>query len=194
MDRLFDLRFTPSALPSLYTSRLALAHLPCLPSRERVALHFDRAANDGSPGRTRPGAGSHRAENTCHSGAPRLERDSRASDEVAHRARHEDFAAGGLVGHAGTDVHGDAAEVVATHLALARVQPGANVEAERPAGLADGVGAADGTRRTVDQEQSARQVVVVSYESAAISLARRPKIAYPANGRVEPKGVEPSTS
>jgi len=43
--------------------------------------------------------------------------------------------------------------------------------------LADGVGAADGTRRTVDQEQSARQIVVVSYESAAISLARRPKIA-----------------
>ena len=168
----------------------------------RVALHLARTANDGTPGRARPGAGSHpRGEHlplTWHAlqrgGAPRLERDSRASDEVAHGARHEDFATGGLVGHAGADVHGDAADVVATHLALARVQPGANVEAERPAGLADGVGAVDGTRRTVDQEQSARQVVVVSYESAAISLARRPKIAYPANGRVEPKGVEPSTS
>src|SRR5206468_10375423 len=84
-----------------------------------------------------------------------LERDSRARDEVAHRARHEDLAAGGVVSHTSADVYGEAADVVATHLTLARVQPGAHVEAERPADLTDGVGAADGARRTVEGRQQA---------------------------------------
>src|SRR3989441_2616889 len=88
-------------------------------------------------------------------GAPRLERDSRARNEVAHRARHEDLAAGGPVGHPGADVYGEAADGVATHLTLARVQPGADLEAERPAGLADGIGAADGARWTVEGCQQA---------------------------------------
>src|SRR2546427_6541160 len=115
-----------------------------------------RAAHGPAPAHTR-------AENNCHSpgtpfsvGVPRgLERDSRARDEVAHRARHEDLAAGGVVSHTSADVYGEAADVVATHLTLARVQPGAHIEAERPAGLTDGVGAADGARGTVEGRQQA---------------------------------------
>src|SRR6266705_425822 len=141
---------SPPCLPAIPLNRLALAHRSCLPSRERAALHLARAPNDGPPGLARPGAGSHsRGEQlplTWHAlqrgGAPGLERDPRARDEVAHRARHEDLAAGGLVSHTSADVYGEAADVVATHLTLARVQPGAHVEAERPAGLTDGVGAA----------------------------------------------------
>src|SRR2546425_1640280 len=106
------------------------------PGRERAALHLARASNDGSLGRARPGAESHPSGEqpplTWHAlqrgGAPGLERDSRARDEVAHRARHEDLAAGGLVSHTSADVYGEAADVVATHLTLARVQPGAHVE------------------------------------------------------------------
>ena len=57
--------------------------------------------------------------------------------------------------HAGADVDGDAADVVADQLALARVEAGADLEPERADGVADRAGAADRAGRPVEGREEA---------------------------------------
>ena len=57
--------------------------------------------------------------------------------------------------HARTDVHGDPADVVAADLALAGVQPGAHLDAERLHRVADRHGAADRSLRAVEHREEA---------------------------------------
>ena len=61
-----------------------------------------------------------------------LELEPRAGDEVFHGARDEHLARVGLRRDARADVHGDARDLAVRELDLARVQPGTNVETERP--------------------------------------------------------------
>src|SRR5829696_2243782 len=72
---------------------------------------------------------------------------SRADDEVLHRARHEDLAGTGLVRHAGADVDGDAPDLPVDQLDLTRVHPGPHLEPEIPDRLLDRGRAPDGPRR-----------------------------------------------
>src|SRR6476661_5128534 len=53
-----------------------------------------------------------------HVGAPLLEGDARAVDEVLHGARHEDLACLRQCGNPGANVHGDATDVLTTDLTL----------------------------------------------------------------------------
>ena len=59
-----------------------------------------------------------------------VEVDAGAGDEILDGARDEHLARPGLRGDARADVDGDAGDLVVAELALARVQPGADVEAE----------------------------------------------------------------
>jgi hypothetical protein len=52
-----------------------------------------------------------------------LKRDPRSRHQVFHRARHEHLAGPGQRREAGAGVHGDAAELVTHHLALAGMEP-----------------------------------------------------------------------
>ena len=61
----------------------------------------------------------------------------------------------GQCADARADVHGDPTDVVATDLALAGVQPGAHLDAERLHRVADRHGAADRSLRTVEHRQKA---------------------------------------
>src|SRR2546421_119746 len=65
------------------------------------------------------------------------EPEPRAGDEVAHGARHQDLAGPGERRDAGADVHGDPAELRPHHLTFARVEAGADLEAERAHAIAD---------------------------------------------------------
>jgi hypothetical protein len=55
----------------------------------------------------------------------------RPDHQVAQRAGHEHVVRSCQCADASPDVHGDAADVVAANLALAGVQPGAHLDAER---------------------------------------------------------------
>jgi hypothetical protein len=57
-------------------------------------------------------------------------------------------------------VHGNPADVVAADLALAGVQPGAHLDAERLHRVADRHGAADRSLRAIEQPFAARPEVV----------------------------------
>src|SRR3990172_6715412 len=72
-----------------------------------------------------------------------LEGDARTSHEVFHGAGDHDLAGAGRRRHAGANVHGDAADIVADHLALAGVEPGSRLDSQLPGLVADGAGAAD---------------------------------------------------
>ena len=61
----------------------------------------------------------------------------------------------GQCAHPRTDVHGDPADVVAADLALAGVQPGAHLDAERLHRVANRHGAADRSLRTVEHREEA---------------------------------------
>ena len=84
-----------------------------------------------------------------------LEADVRADDKVAHGPGHEHLGGLGQVGDAGADVDRDAGEVIAGELALAGVQPGADVELERAGGVHGGERAADRARRPVERGEHA---------------------------------------
>src|SRR5581483_1413230 len=69
--------------------------------------------------------------------APVAEGQPRADDEIPDGARRQHLARRGFACDARADVHGDAADVVSHALALARVQSGADLEAERTHGVAN---------------------------------------------------------
>src|SRR5262245_19018183 len=85
--------------------------------------------------------------------APLLEAQPGADHEVLHGARDQDFA-GPRLGHdASADVYGDSADVFSHADALARVQPGAHLQAERPRGLPNREAAPHGPSRAVEERE-----------------------------------------
>jgi hypothetical protein len=81
------------------------------------------------------------------------EAQARASDQILDGARHQNLAGGGEGGDAGADVDGDAADVVADHFALAGVEPGSDLDAERRDFLGDRAGATNAARGTVERPE-----------------------------------------
>src|SRR4051812_42552975 len=82
--------------------------------------------------------------------APGVEADPRADDQVLDGARDEHLARPGGAHHARADVHGEAADVVADHLALARMEPGPDLDAELAHRLLDRRGGADRAGGTIE--------------------------------------------
>ena len=76
------------------------------------------------------------------------------SGEIPHGRRHQHLAGSGEGADPGTEVHGDAGDVVAAQLALTGVQAGADLEAEAvapPSPIASRT--ADGARRSVEHRE-----------------------------------------
>src|SRR5262249_7758392 len=88
-------------------------------------------------------------------GAAIAEPQARACDEVLHGAGYQDLVRRGERRDARADVHRDSDDALARELALAGVQPRAQLEAHRAHALAHGDGAADGARRTVEGREEA---------------------------------------
>ena len=84
-----------------------------------------------------------------------VEAESGARDEVLDDAGNEHLAGLGLGGYAGPDVDGDAAQIVARALALARVYPGAHLQPERPNGVLHSVRTPDRACRAVKRGEKA---------------------------------------
>src|SRR2546423_14547095 len=84
-----------------------------------------------------------------------LEGDPGAGDEVAHRARDEHLARPGERRDARAGVDGDSAHLPVRELALARVQPGAELEPEAAHAVADRPRGADRARRPVEGGEEA---------------------------------------
>src|SRR5437870_11206293 len=102
--------------------------------------------------------------------APLHEAQARSRDQILQRARDQHLARVRRGGHAGADVHGDAAHAVAPQLALAGVQAGADLEAERAHRLADGQRTAHRACGTVEgrKEAVARRVNLPAAEAAQL--------------------------
>src|SRR5215204_4266046 len=105
--------------------------------------------------------------------APVLEVDSRADHEVLDRARDEHLAGLGTRHHPGGYVHGEAAQVVAHHLELARVEARAQLEPQLPHGLRDRCRAADRPGGAVEGGEEA--VAGALDLAAAVELERPPE-------------------
>src|SRR5262245_47007473 len=80
-----------------------------------------------------------------------FEVDARADRQISDGARREDLAGPGERGDARRDMDGHAADVLADDLALAGVEPRAQVDPERPDGVADGPARLHGARGTVER-------------------------------------------
>src|SRR5919198_3481431 len=100
-----------------------------------------------------------------------LERDSRARDEVLHRAGDEDLSRPRFGRHARPDVDCDPAGLVAVELALARMDPGAHLEAELADGTPHRAGTADRARGAVEAREDAVARGVDLLSSEACDLA-----------------------
>src|SRR5438105_3634686 len=99
-----------------------------------------------------------------------LEREPRTAREIADGARYEDFAGRRFACEAGTEVHRHADELVSADLALAGVDTGAHLEAQRTRGLADGARAADRARGAVERGEEAVTGVVDLLAAEALQL------------------------
>src|SRR5882724_10673050 len=88
-------------------------------------------------------------------GATIHEAQARAGDQILHGAGDEDLAGRGARRHPSPDVDGNAPHIVAHQLALARVQPGPDLDPERADAFANGAGAADRARRSVKRREEA---------------------------------------
>src|SRR5262249_31028891 len=78
-----------------------------------------------------------------------------ARDQVFDGAGDEDLAGRGARRHPGTDVDRDASDAVVHQFALARVDPGPDLDPERADAVADGTGAADRARWSVEGREEA---------------------------------------
>src|SRR5207247_5170525 len=88
-------------------------------------------------------------------GAAVLELDPGPGNQVLDRLRHEHLSRSGLRGNPCTCVHGDPADSFTGELDLARVEAGADLEAEPTHGLRDRLRRADRARRTVERCEEA---------------------------------------
>src|SRR5438270_12206768 len=95
-----------------------------------------------------------------------LEADARAGDEVFHRARHQHLACVRARCHASAYVHGETTDVRAHDLALAGVQPRADLQPDLGHRVPDRHRAADTARRAVEggEEAVASSVDLASAE------------------------------
>jgi hypothetical protein len=84
-----------------------------------------------------------------------LERQPGAVDEVASRARGEDVGGSGEGEKAGGPMHGDAPDVVADDLDLARVDGGPDLEVESRSVVPDGPGTGDRPSRGIEPGKEA---------------------------------------
>ena len=84
-----------------------------------------------------------------------LELQTRARNEVAYGAGHEDLAGLRTCGDARADVHGDARNLPVRHLDLARVQSRSDLETKWPDRVHDRLRAADASRRPVERREEA---------------------------------------
>src|SRR5262249_51138591 len=84
-----------------------------------------------------------------------LDLDAGARHEIPDGARDQHLSRPGVRRHARADVHSDAGDGVAAHLALARVQPGTDLEAQGPHRVPDGAGTANRARGAVEGGQKA---------------------------------------
>jgi hypothetical protein len=98
-----------------------------------------------------PGAG-HAAQLDA---AAVLEARARADDQVTHCAGDKDFPGAGLAADPRRDVYGTAPDVAVEQLAFAGVDAGADTDAQCLGVSAQGLGAADGLRRTVERGEVA---------------------------------------
>src|SRR5471030_2856068 len=78
-----------------------------------------------------------------------------AGHEILYCARDQNLASTGKRRDARTDMDGDAANIVAHHFALAGMEPGANVDAERSDFLGNSTGATNATRRPIEGGEKA---------------------------------------
>ena len=133
-------------------------------SERRIAVRGPGVGVDASSASADPARGPWRSTaSSCQvPGTPRnstLPRSSkagaRADDQVTHGARDEDFAGAGLAEDARRDVYGDPADVVVEQFALAGVDAGADLDAQRLGIRAQRLGAADGLRRAVERDEVA---------------------------------------
>src|SRR4030095_8733627 len=82
-----------------------------------------------------------------------VEADAGARDEIFHGARDQHLARARQRRDSGAGVHGDAAQLVAEDLALARVQTGANLQAQLPHLAHDGACTTHAARRSVEARE-----------------------------------------
>src|SRR2546423_1061407 len=121
-----------------------------------------------------------------------LEGDPGAGDEVAHRARDEHLARPGERRDARAGVDGDPAHLPVRELALARVQPGAELESEAAHTVADRAGGADRARRPVEggEEAVAGRVHLAAAVAAKLGanrgLVRLEQLAPAAGAELDP--------
>jgi hypothetical protein len=80
---------------------------------------------------------------------------ARTRHQVLNRARHKHLACTGERRRARADVNGNAAYIIADHLAPAGVDPGPHLNAQRPDLVGDGASAAHAARRTVERDEHA---------------------------------------
>jgi hypothetical protein len=88
-------------------------------------------------------------------GSALLEFKPRPDHEVAQRAGHEHVVRPGQCAHTRADVYGDTTDVITANLALAGVQPGPHLDAERLDCVANRHGAADRSLRAVEHREEA---------------------------------------
>src|SRR5581483_1868225 len=100
-----------------------------------------------------------------------LELDPGAGDEVLHRLRDDDLPGARARCDPRGDVHGDAAQLVAEPLALARMDTGADVDAEDAARVLDRAGAPDGAGGPVERGHEAVAGAVDLLAAEALELA-----------------------
>ena len=100
---------------------------------------------------------------------------SRTRDEVAHRARSQDFIGMGQGGNACSDRYGDARDLAIVQLAFAGMDTGANLEADGPDGIANGRSRLDGPRRSVEggEEAVPRRVELGAAVAADLTSDKR---------------------
>src|SRR6266496_2083359 len=82
-----------------------------------------------------------------------LERQSAPGDEVLDRLGHQDFGGAGQTAHAGSDVDGDASDLAVNDIALAGVDPGADLDSKWPYRIDNCPGAADRPRWPIERSE-----------------------------------------
>jgi hypothetical protein len=98
-------------------------------------------------------------------GAAIAEAQAGAGNKVLDSARYQDLARAGERGHASANVNSDTADIVADHFALASMQPGADLDAERPDFIGNGA-------RTFGVYSITSSAVARSHYHAVVRAAR----------------------
>src|SRR5467141_4308505 len=104
--------------------------------------------------------------------APALEPERRSSNEIFDRPRDEDFAGSRKSRDPSADVHGDPADIAILSLfQLAGVQAGPDFEADCPECIANRLGAGDGPRWSIKEDQRTVPSGLDQPPSIALNLA-----------------------